>query len=113
MTGLPIVENLGFPYLCRGEPKPCGKTGHFGRFVGGGSGKDVGVELDKDTIVNFIRDRMGDRDKSERARQELPDKVDTDKDAGLLDRFGIDPSDLMGKLKDLPGVSGLFGDKKD
>jgi hypothetical protein len=71
------------------------------------------VELDKDTIVNFIKDHIGDNDKADRARKELPDKVDTDRDSGLLDRFGVNPSDLMGKLRDLPGASGLFGDKKD
>ena len=69
------------------------------------------MELDKDTIVTFIKEHIGDQGKAEQAERELPDKVDTDKDSGLLDRLGVDPSDLMGKLKDLPGVSGLFGDK--
>jgi hypothetical protein len=69
------------------------------------------VQLDKDTIVNFIKDHVGDKDKAQRAEQELPDKVDTDKDSGLLDRFGVNPSELLGKLKDLPGVSGLLGNK--
>jgi hypothetical protein len=71
------------------------------------------MQIDKDTVVSFIKDRLGDDDKAHRARDELPDKVDTDKDAGLLDRFGIDAGDLMGKLGDLPGVSGLVGKDKD
>ena len=30
-----------------------------------------------------------------RAKQELPDQVDTDRDAGLFDRFGIDVNALI------------------
>jgi len=54
------------------------------------------MELDKDTIVSFIKDHLGDKDKAEQANKDLPDKVDTDKDAGLLDRFGVNPGALMG-----------------
>ena len=71
------------------------------------------MQTDKDTIVSFIKDRLGDNEKANHARKELPDKVDTDKDAGLLDRFGINAGDLMGKLGDMPGVSGLFGKDKE
>jgi hypothetical protein len=71
------------------------------------------MQVDKDTIVSFIKDHLGDNDKANRAREELPDKVDTDKDPGLLDRFGVDAGDLTGKLGDLPGVSGLFGKDKE
>jgi hypothetical protein len=71
------------------------------------------MEFDKDTIVNFIKDDMGDKETGERAREELSDRLDTDEDAGLLERFGVNPSELMGKLGDLPGVSGLLGNKKD
>ena len=59
------------------------------------------MELDKDTIVNFIKEHIGDKDKAEEADRELPDKVDTDKDAGLLDRFGVNPKELLGKLGDV------------
>jgi hypothetical protein len=69
------------------------------------------VQLNKDTIVSFIKGHMGDDTKARRAEEELPDKVDTDRDSGLLDRFGVDPSELMGKLKGLPGISGLLGGK--
>jgi hypothetical protein len=40
----------------------------------------------------------GDNDKATQAQSELPDQVDTDKDSGLLDKFGINPVDLLGKL---------------
>ena len=59
------------------------------------------MELEKDTIVNFIKEHVGDKDKAEEADRELPDKVDTDKDAGLLDRFGVNPKELLGKLGDV------------
>jgi hypothetical protein len=44
------------------------------------------MQIDKDTIVNFLRER-GDKDKAEQAVKDLPKK----KYAGLLDKFGVDP----------------------
>jgi hypothetical protein len=49
----------------------------------------------KDKILELLRSR-GDQDKANAAEGELPDQVDTDRDAGLLQKFGIDPSDLGG-----------------
>jgi hypothetical protein len=59
------------------------------------------MEIDKDTIVNFIKEHVGDKGKAEEADRELPDKVDTDKDASLLGRFGVNPKDLLGTLGDV------------
>jgi hypothetical protein len=53
------------------------------------------MEFDKDTILNFLRQR-GENEKADQAQAELPDKVDTDRDAGLLERLGIDPQELLG-----------------
>jgi hypothetical protein len=62
------------------------------------------MQLDKETILNFLRDR-GETDKAEQASQELPDQVDTERDAGLLERLGIDPQELLGKLGGaIPGL---------
>jgi hypothetical protein len=55
------------------------------------------VEIPKDQILKLLRER-GDNEKTKRAESELPDSVDTDKHAGLLDRLGIDPQDLVGRL---------------
>jgi len=55
------------------------------------------MNIDKSQIVDLLRGR-GDDDKAERADRELPEKVDTDRDAGLLDRFGLDVGDLMKKF---------------
>jgi hypothetical protein len=62
------------------------------------------MELDKDTILNFLRER-GEADKADQASQELPEKVDTDRDAGLLERYGIDTQELLSKFGG--GIPGL------
>jgi hypothetical protein len=52
------------------------------------------MQIPKDKILELLRSR-GDQDKANQAEGELPDQVDTDRDAGLLQKFGIDPSDLL------------------
>jgi hypothetical protein len=59
------------------------------------------MEIPKDKILELIREH-GDAGKADQASQELPEKVDTDRDAGLLSKFGLDPQDLLGKLGGLP-----------
>ena len=64
------------------------------------------MEIDKNTVVEMLRER-GDNDKAKQAETELPDQVDPERDATLLDRFGIDPQDLIGKFtggRDIPGM---------
>jgi hypothetical protein len=62
------------------------------------------MEFSKDQIVDLIREQ-GDQDKASQADQELPDQVDTDRDSGLLSKFGIDPQDLISKLGgNIPGL---------
>ena len=61
------------------------------------------MQIDKNTILELLRER-GDHQNADRAAQELPDQVDTDQHAGLLDRFGLDPNELMGRFTGgLPG----------
>ena len=48
------------------------------------------MELPKDKIIELLRSR-GENDKADRANDELPDQVDTDKHGDLLDKLGIDP----------------------
>jgi hypothetical protein len=55
------------------------------------------MELPKDQVLQFLKDR-GDSDQADQADKELPDQVDTDRDAGLLSKFGVDPQDLVSKL---------------
>ncbi len=55
------------------------------------------MQIDKSQIIDMLKSK-GQDDKATQAQSELPDKVDTDKDSGLLSKFGVDPKDLMGKL---------------
>jgi hypothetical protein len=63
------------------------------------------MQIPKDKILELLRSR-GDHDKANQADGELPDQVDTEQHADLLQKFGIDPQDLISKL----GGGGI-GDK--
>ena len=52
------------------------------------------MQIDKNMILDLLRER-GQPDQASQAEQELPDQVDTDRDAGLLQRFGLDPQELL------------------
>jgi hypothetical protein len=64
------------------------------------------MQIPKDQILDFLRSK-GDSSKADQANSELPDQVDTDQDAGLLSKFGIDPKQLMGGLGG--GLGGKLG----
>ena len=64
------------------------------------------MQIDKDTVVSMIRER-GDDAKAGQAERELPDQVDTDQHADVLERFGVNPQELIGKMtggRDIPGL---------
>ena len=61
------------------------------------------MEIPKDQILQLLRDR-GDHDKADHADQQLPDQVDPEQQSDLLEKFGINPSDL---LRDIGGKIGL------
>ena len=62
------------------------------------------MQIPKEQILEFLRSR-GDNDKASQADGELPEQVDTDQHAGILEKYGIDPQDLISKL----GSSGIGG----
>ena len=67
-------------------------------------GYGPGMEIPKEQILDLLR-QQGKDDQVGQADKELPDKVDTDQHAGLLEKFGINPADLLGKLGGgLPGL---------
>ena len=55
------------------------------------------MEVDRDTILSLLRER-GQMQEADKAEQELPSKVDTDRDAGMLQKYGIDPSELLSRV---------------
>lgn len=61
------------------------------------------MEIPKDKILDLLR-QQGKTDEVGQADQELPDKVDPQRDSGLLEKFGLDPTDVLSKLGGgLPG----------
>ena len=63
--------------------------------------------IDKQQILDLLRNQ-GRQDQAQQADSELPDQVDTDQDAGMLQRFGINPADLIAKFTG-GGEGGLGG----
>ncbi|MCY7325060.1 MAG: hypothetical protein LH605_02900 [Microbacteriaceae bacterium] len=55
------------------------------------------MNLDKEQIIDFLKS-LGKNDDAAKAESELPDKVDTDKDRGLLAKFGVDPDEVLSWL---------------
>ncbi|MDQ6936196.1 MAG: hypothetical protein M3140_00550 [Actinomycetota bacterium] len=66
------------------------------------------MNIDKEQILQLLRSQ-GQHDQADQASTELPDQVDTDNNdhAGLLSKFGLDPSALTSKLGGLGGLGGL------
>lgn len=55
------------------------------------------MEIPKEQVLQFLQER-GQTDQAAQAEGELPDQVDTEQDAGLLSKFGVDPQELMSKF---------------
>jgi hypothetical protein len=55
------------------------------------------MQFDKQTVINLIEEQMGSQH-AEQAAQELPDQVDHEQHADLLQKFGVNPEDLMSRF---------------
>jgi hypothetical protein len=66
------------------------------------------MEIPKDQILQFLRSR-GEDQKADQAQGELPDRVDPEQHADLLQRLGIDPQELLGSLGGAGGIAGKLG----
>lgn len=66
------------------------------------------MNIDKDTILSLLRGNGQDA-QADQAQQELPDQVDTDEHAGLLEKFGINPADLIAKFTGGGSGGGIGG----
>ncbi len=61
------------------------------------------MQISKDVILKML-EHQGKGDKVDQAKQELPDQVDPERDSGLLQKFGLNPQDVLSKLGDIPGL---------
>jgi hypothetical protein len=52
------------------------------------------MQFDKQTVIDLIQQQMGSQH-AEQAAQQLPDQVDHEQHADLLQKFGVNPQDLM------------------
>jgi hypothetical protein len=66
------------------------------------------MQIDKQQIIEFLKSR-GDQGKVDQAQSELPDQVDTDQHAGLLERFGVNPADLIATFTGGQARGGIGG----
>jgi hypothetical protein len=64
------------------------------------------MEIPKDQILQLLRSR-GEDQKVDQAQNELPDQVDPEQHAGLLEKLGIDPQELLGSAGGIGGKLGL------
>jgi hypothetical protein len=56
------------------------------------------VEIPKAMVIERIRSKSS-AEKANQADNELPDKVDTENDAGLLEKYGLSPDELSDALR--------------
>jgi hypothetical protein len=57
------------------------------------------MEVPKTEIIRFLQQR-GESDKAERASQQLPERLDLERDRPILERIGISPQDVLRGLSD-------------
>ena len=55
------------------------------------------MEIPKQQILDFLREQ-GKDDQVGEADQQLPDQVDPQEHAGLLEKLGVNPADLLSKF---------------
>ena len=60
----------------------------------GRPGSPGGMEIPKEKILDLLL-RQGKDDQVGEADRQLPDQVDPEQHASLLQKFGIDPSELL------------------
>lgn len=55
------------------------------------------MQFDKQAVLELIEQQMGSQ-QAQQAAQQLPDQVDHEQHADLLQQFGVNPQDLLGKF---------------
>jgi hypothetical protein len=56
------------------------------------------VQIPKDKIIEFLKEQ-GDHDRAAQAERELPDHVDHEEHSNLLEQHGINPGELLQKVR--------------
>lgn len=64
------------------------------------------MNIDKQQILELLRSQ-GKSDQAQQADSELPEQVDTDQHAGLLQKLGVNIDDLLGGAAG--GIAGKIG----
>jgi hypothetical protein len=52
------------------------------------------MQFDKQTVIDLITEQIGP-EHTNRAAQQLPDQVDQEQHADVLQQFGVNPQDLV------------------
>ena len=52
------------------------------------------MQFDKQAVLELIEQQMGSQ-QAQQAAQQLPDQVDHEQHADLLQQFGVNPQDLL------------------
>ena len=68
------------------------------------------MQIPKQQVIDFIKSKVGGG-QADQADKELPDQVDTDRDSGLLQKFGVNPQDLLGAFGGGSGGGGGIAGK--
>ena len=55
------------------------------------------MQIDKQEVIKLLI-QLGKHEEATRARQQLPDKVDHEQHANLLQSLGVDPQQLLSKV---------------
>lgn len=66
------------------------------------------MQFDKSQVLGLLKSQ-GKTDQVDQADRELPDTVDTDQHAGLLEKLGLSPMELVSKLAGGGGAAGGLG----
>jgi len=66
------------------------------------------MQFDKQQILEMLQ-QHGTSEQVSQAEQDLPDQVDTDQHAGLLNKLGVSPQELLTKMSGRGGAGGIGG----
>jgi len=55
------------------------------------------MEIPKDKLIEQLK-KQGESDKAQKLEQELPEKVDHELHSDILEKHGVNPQDLIGKI---------------